>query len=343
MKEKYSENTVPPQETGSDQASIFVRCEWGELKECVYGGFDQFVFPKFLQDADVRPSGEFRKFWFDNQEIAVEEADPIFYGRWQSQIKGTVEFLEKHGISVHLPKRISEENMKYPRGENHGVLTGWLRDPFVTIGNNVIELAPRSLFHRRQRFSIRHILATTMDRGARYFAQPDSGADDDNEGLPGWGYLEGGDILVLDKKVLVGHSGNCSNSEGGRWLQHMLGLEYDVEMVNIDARFSHLDCVMLTPREGVAVVCLECLPDGVPEYMRDWDLIDIPYEITKIHMGCNNLTINDHTVIIPTGEPHDRLEKELTVRNFEVIRLPYDAVYCLGGSFRCAHQPLIRL
>lgn len=327
----------------SVEEPIFVRSEWGELKECVYGGYDQYVFPKFLQDADVRPSGAFRQFWFENQEKVVKDADPEYYGRWQSQIKGVVEFLEASGIKVHLPDRISDQNMKFPRGENHGVLTGWLRDPFVTIGNNVIELAPRSMFHRRQRFAIRHILASTMERGARYFAQPDSGADDDNEGKPGWGYLEGGDILVLGETVLVGHSGNCSNAEGARWLQHMLGPDYRVEMVNIDKRFSHLDCVMLTPREGVAVVSLECLPDGVPDCMKDWDLIDVPFDITKVHMGCNNLTINDRTVVVPSGEPHDRVAGALKARKFEVIRLPYDAVYCLGGSFRCAHQPFIRL
>ena len=322
---------------------VFVRAEWGELKECVYGGFDQYVFPKFLQDADVRPSGEFRQFWFEHQEEDVEKADPDFFARWRAQVKGVVDFLVSSGVKVHLPERMSDQNMKYPRGENHGVLTGWLRDPFVTIGNNVIELAPRSLFHRRQRFAIRHILAHTMDRGARYFAQPDSGADDDNDGKPGWGYLEGGDILVLGEKVLVGYSGNCSNPEGARWLQHMLGPDYDVEMVRVDPRFSHLDCVMLTPREGVAVVSLECLPNGVPECMKDWDLIDVPFEVTKVHMGCNNLTLNDRTVVMPEGEPHDRVAGELKARKFEVIRLPYDAVYCAGGSFRCGHQPLIRL
>ena len=68
--------------------------------------------------------------------------------------------------------------------------------------------------------------------------------------------------------MLVGHSGNCSNPEGARWLQHALGPSYSIEMVRVDKRFSHLDCVMLTPREGVAVVSKECLPDGVPDYMK---------------------------------------------------------------------------
>src|SRR5690606_23388029 len=131
-------------------------------------------------------------------------------------------------------------------------------------------------------------LAATMERGARYFAQPDSGADDSAEG-PGWGYLEGGDIFVLGRKILIGHSGNCSNPEGARWLQHMLGNEYDVEMVRLDKLFPHLDCVLMTPREGLAVVCEEAFPEGLPAHIRDWDRIVVEKEAAKRHLACNNL------------------------------------------------------
>jgi glycine amidinotransferase len=328
--------------SGSKQ-QIFVRAEWGELRECIYGGHKQFVFPKFLQDAEVRPSGEFRRFWHANQERDVRDADPDYYARWSRQVENAVRFLEEAGVKVHQPEPMSDANMRFPRGENHGVLTGWMRDPFVTIGSNVIELAPRSVFHRRQRFPIRHILASTMERGARYFAQPDSGADDDNDRKPGWGYLEGGDIFVLGKQILVGNSGNASNPEGARWLQHMLGSEFKVDTVRIDRNFAHLDCVLMTPREGVASLCRDAMLDGVPDCLKDWDIIDIPFENAKLYLGCNNLVMNDRAVILPEGDPHDRLADELKRRKFEAIRLPYDAVYCVGGSFRCAHQPLVRL
>ena len=327
--------------TGDD---IFVRTEWGELKECVYGWGQQYVFPKFLQDADVRPSGEFRQFWYDNQEQDVREVDAEYFDRWSAQVEGAAEFLRSEGVRVHQPTYISDANMRYPRGENHGVLTGWLRDPFVTIGNNVIELAPRSLFHRRQRFSVRHILAETMERGARYFAQPDGGADDShNDDETGWGYLEGGDIFVLGQKILIGHSGNASNPEGARWLQHVLGPDYDVEMVRVDRNFAHLDCVLMTPREGVAAICSAAMLDGAPDFFRDWDIIDVPYEISKVYLGCNNLIMNDHYVVMPAEEPHDALAAELKDRAFEVRRMPYGEVYVAGGSFRCAHQPLVRV
>ncbi|MDX1643035.1 MAG: hypothetical protein R3244_01615 [Thermoanaerobaculia bacterium] len=321
---------------------IFVRSEWGSLEECVYGWTEQFIWPKFLQDAELRPTGGVRKLWYDNQERDVAEANPEFYAEWRAQIEGAIDFLERQGVRVHLPSRHSEANLYFPRGENHGSMTGWLRDPFVTIGSNVIELAPRSLFHRRQRFAVREILASTMERGGRYFAQPDGGADDSRQG-PGWGYLEGGDIFVLDGTVLVGHSGHCSNAEGARWLQHVLGEAYDVVLVDLDpTHFQHLDCVLCTPREGVAIACLEAFVDGLPAAIADWDVIAVDERLCNEHLATNHLVLDDRTIVVPSEPEHDAVVAELERRRFEVIRLPYGAVYRVGGSFRCAHQPLIR-
>jgi N-dimethylarginine dimethylaminohydrolase len=321
---------------------VGVTSEWGDLKECVYGWPEEFIIPKFLDDSKARAYGDFERFWTSNQGRNVKDADADYAAAVKTQVNAAVDILKSLGVRVQQPTYHTEANLKFPRGENHGSMTPWMRDPFVTIGNNVIELSPRSLFHRRQRFPIRHILASTMDRGARYFAQPDAGADDYNE-APGFGYLEGGDIFVLGKKILVGHSGNCSNAEGGRWLQHALGSEYDVEMVTLDKLFPHLDCVLMTPREGLVVACEEAFVEGLPEHIRDWERIVVSKEDAKRHMACNNLVINDRTVMLPAEEALDNLASELKRRKFEVIRTPYDALGRVGGSFRCAHQPLVRI
>jgi len=320
---------------------IRVDAEWAELRECVYGSPDRWVLPVIHGDARLRMQGEFGQFWLANAGRDMAEAAPELFAEMQAQVSGVIRFLESAGVRVQTPGPISRANRTFPRGEDHGVLTPWMRDPFVTIGANVIELAPRSLFHRRQRFAIRPILASTMDRSARYFAQPDSGADDDATG-PGWGYLEGGDIFVLGQTILVGHSGGCSNPEGARWLQHALGPAYDVQIVPIDPAFPHLDCVLMTPREGVALAALDALPEGLPDFMADWDVVDIPKALAKAHMVCNNLVLNDRTVIVPAEDPLDIVADALKARAFEVIRLPYRVPCMTGGSFRCAHQPLIR-
>lgn len=327
--------------TGKSREKIFVESEWADLKECVYGSPHNWVLPVFHADAKLRAQGEFGELWVKNQGRAVKDVAPDLFAEFSSQIQGAIDLLRSLGVTVHVAGEISEANRAFPRGEDHGVETGWMRDPFVTIGNNVIELAPRSLFHRRQRFAIREILAGTMARGARYFAQPDGGADDEREG-PGWGYLEGGDVFVLENTILVGHSGGCSNPEGAHWLQHMLGTAYQVIVVPIDPMFPHLDCVLMTPREGVAFACLDALPEGLPNIMRDWDVVDIPKDLAKAHMACNNLVLNDHTVVVPSEEPLDIVARELKNRRFEVTRIPYRVPCMAGGSFRCAHQPLIR-
>lgn len=328
--------------TSADLAPIHVEAEWAALKECVYGSPDTFVLSRFYDDAKLRAQGPFGKLWEENQGRDLKDAAPELFAELRSQVQGAIDLLEGLGVKVQVAGPISAANRKFPRGEEHGVFTPWMRDPFVTIGNNVIELAPRSLFHRRQRFAIREILASTMDRGARYFAQPDGGADDYRDG-PGWGYLEGGDIFVLGKDVLVGHSGGCSNLEGARWLQHALGPEYTVHVVPIDPMFPHLDCVLMTPREGFAICCLQALPEGLPDFMKDWDLHAVPKTLAKGHMGVNNLVLDDRTVVVPAEEALDPIVEALTARKFEVIRIPYRVPCMIGGSFRCAHQPLIRI
>ena len=321
---------------------VYVSSEWGELKECVYGSSNDFLFPKWNVDSDLRPVGEFREMWQANSGRSLNDVNPEYFKIWKQQIENVVQFLEKSGIKVHRGADISEANLKFPDGDNWGLPTGWHRDGFVTIGNNVIELAARTMFHRRQKFATRHILVETMERGARYFAQPDCGADQSVD-APGWGYLEGGDVFVLGKNILVGHSGHCSNPEGASWLQHVLGSEYSVEVVDVDPScFQHLDCVLCTPREGVAIACLDAFPKGLPDYMQEWDIIDVNKEYCNDALGTNHLVINDRTIIVPSEEEHDFITDELKKRNFEVIRLPYGYVYRCGGSFRCAHQPLIR-
>ena len=112
--------------------------------------------------------------------------------------------------------------------------------------------------------------------------------------------------------------------------------------MKIDRLFPHLDCVLMTPREGLAVICQDAFTEGLPDYIRDWDHIVVEMEAAKLHMACNNLVLNDHTVVLPSEAPHDDLAAALKKRKIEVIRIPYEAVYRVGGSFRCAHQPLIR-
>ena len=98
----------------------------------------------------------------------------------------------------------------------------------------------------------------------------------------------------------------------------------------------------MTPREGLAVASVEALPEGLPAFMKDWDVIEVPKAMAKAHMACNNLVLDDRNVIVPSEEALDPIAQALEERRFEVTRIPYRVPCMAGGSFRCAHQPLIR-
>ncbi|MBC6408435.1 MAG: hypothetical protein GDA40_10180 [Rhodobacteraceae bacterium] len=59
-------------------------------------------------------------------------------------------------------------------------------------------------------------------------------------------------------------------------------------------------------------------------------------------MACNNIVLTDRTVVVPGEEALDFVADPLAKQGFEVIRLPYRVPCMVGGSFRCAHQPLVR-
>ncbi len=92
----------------------------------------------------------------------------------------------------------------------------------------------------------------------------------------------------------------------------------------------------------MAIACLEAFVDGLPEPIAGWDVIPVDEQLCNEHLATNHLVLDERTIVVPSEPEHDTIVAELERRRFEVIRLPYGAVYRVGGSFRCAHQPLIR-
>ncbi|WP_343101179.1 hypothetical protein [Romboutsia sp. MSSM.1001216sp_RTP31141st1_G3_RTP31141_220114] len=91
-------------------------------------------------------------------------------------------------------------------------------------------------------------------------------------------FLEGGDVLVLYKTVFVGNSGQASNDNGYRWLKSFLGhFGYNVVQVPLKNNVLHLDCALSLVRDGLMIVCEEALINGIPEELKNWDKISVPY------------------------------------------------------------------
>ena len=329
---------------GDKMQPICVHHEWGELKEVVCG------IP-FLRLGQTMPKSIYNyapdegiKFMQANLGKTLEEADPELYRKTKEQMDATVKILEDRGIKVHRPpamNKIEQEylNELFPASG----LQYYPRDPMLVIGNNVIETELFCPVRRRERFPIRRHLAERLANSDAQVVSMPPAVPQPETSQGGWGpgpFLEGGDVFVLGRDIYVGVSGNASNMAGVRWLAQYLGGDYRVHAIRLTKKFLHLDCCLSTPRPGLAIICREAFVDGLPAFIKDWELIELPFKEAKQMLGCNGLVLDEKSIIIHTHLPH--LTKALRRAGQEVIETPFDAVYSFAGAFRCWHHPLVR-
>lgn len=323
---------------------IQVHHEWGTLKE-VLCGIPFFKFPENLPSHvyNYAPADGI-KFMEENAGRMLEEADFEFYQKATSQMDAVVDVLKKRGIKVHRPESLVDIELKYLNNIfDESAIQFFPRDSMLVIGNQFIETELMMPLRRRERFGIRRSLTKrlTGDNAKIISMPPAEPCLEDSKGEWGPGpFLEGGDTFLLGRDIYVGVSGNASNSAGVHWLQQYLGDTYRVHEIKLTKKFLHLDCCLSTPREGLAIICREAFVDGLPDFLSDWDLIEVTYEDAKEKLGCNGLVIDKKTIIIADTLP--KLAKALRSAGQEVIEMPFDAVYQYGGAFRCWHHPLVR-
>jgi len=159
-------------------------------------------------------------------------------------------------------------------------------------------------------------------------------------------FLEGGDVIVLDRIVLVGNTQNPSvgsNEAGYQWLKSILGNQYKVTRVRLVESVLHLDCVLSVPRRGLAIICEEAFVDGLPKELEGWDLIRVRLEDVQ-RLAVNGVPVDSRNYILSYNRHNDNryIQVELEKRGIRVHRVFFGTHNGQGGSLRCATQPLKR-
>ena len=323
---------------------IQVHHEWGTLKEVVVG-IPYFHIPnKILGNVKNYAATKGSAFLSEHLGKTIEQADPALHQKMTAQMDGVIQILKDRGVIVHRPEVPNALEERYLDAISPvGGMQIFPRDPMLVIGNSFIETEPLSSMRRRERFGIRRALGDRLSGvGAKVVSMPlalphpEEGAGNVQTSP----LIEGGDVFVLGRDIYVGVSGNASNRAGVAWLAQYLGSDCRVHEVKLTQKFLHLDCCLSTPRPDLAIVCREAFVDGLPDFLKDWQLIELPFEQAKEQLGCNGLVLDEKTIIIHTELPG--LAKSLRDAGQQVIEMPFDAIYQFSGAFRCWHHPLIR-
>lgn len=342
---------------GARQKKVSVSYEWAPLREVVVG------YP-FIKLSNRFPSAvnrwlevppEFKvlmALWLDKypgmtlEEIAnLPGAESIFsqlYFGQVGQINAVIQLLQSLGIFVYQIPPLSKEEQAYLANLDGNALQLFPRDPILVVGENYFELPLMLPYRRRERFAIRHMTQSLLNsQNIPIHSAPEPyPLPGDENGFGPSAFLEGGDVLVFGKQLLVGISGNASNLAGVNWLKQVLGSSYSIETVLLKPNFLHLDVALCTPRPGLALVCRSAFLNGLPRFLRGWTLIEVAERDALESLACNGLILDERSIIV-TDQPSyigDQLEKA----GQTVYRMPFNTVTPLGGGFRCWHHPIRR-
>ncbi len=316
--------------------------EFGKLREVVVGRADGLTLPPFSKDLS-HYNEELRAALIANggQPLDIKATFP---GRWQTtveQMEGIAATYERFGVIVHRVRPYTPEETSYLDQLQPGHSQLYVADPVFVLGKHYIEVSIRRAYRRKEIFPLRDLILPMIeaDPEAHYVAMPQSGPWTPSDEGPG-PFLEGGDILIHGQDVVVGVGDLCSDRAGGAWLGRYLGrFGYTVHPMPIKGPILHALGVMCLLREGLLMAHLPALAEGLPQPLKDWDVLEITREEMDGHATVGVSLDDSHYMINPR---FGRIMEALDSHGIEPIPTPCDAIGFWGGAIRCITLPVRR-
>ena len=92
-------------------------------------------------------------------------------------------------------------------------------------------------------------------------------------------------------------------------------------------------------------MCREGFVDGIPDLLRDWDLIDVPAAEAEAKLAVNVLVLDESTTIVAEETPE--VADALAAAGQDVVTTPFAGCFCSAapsgvGTTRCAEAEAAR-
>lgn len=319
---------------------INVSSEFAPLKSVVLAQ-SQFCVPSEVEKCETNfLNADVANLLKKNLGLDFNKIDPIKQLDWEKEKIALKELLESYGVTVYRPRLLTDYEKQSGKKSGNGYSNFFARDPFFTIGNFLIEGNFKFAHRRKEVLPVRPIIEDlAVNKEVRYLAMPQVDISNGESSLKG-PFLEGGDVLVLNKQIFVGYSGLASNLAGIKWLSQFLGhFDYEVIPVRLHPNILHLDCAMSLLRNGLMIVCEDAFLDGVPKELSNWEKIHVTMN-DATNLMTNGLPINENVYI--TDIAFTNLIKQIEQKGIKVETIDYSTSRMLGGAFRCTTQALVR-
>jgi N-dimethylarginine dimethylaminohydrolase len=235
----------------------------------------------------------------------------------QAQHGELVAALEKGGARVHrLPP------------EPHLPYMAYTRDSVVVTHRGPVLCQPA---RPERRGEYAPLLDWHGSQGSRFWRKSSAGT------------LEGGDVHILRPGLaLIGVSGGRTDQAGAEQLAGWLRAEgWEVRIEPFDEHFLHLDVLFCLATPGLAVACLEALPEEFVGWLAGHGIrcLPVPYR-EAMRLGCNILSLGDGRVI--SAAESRGLNAALRAEGLTVLDPALSLFTAGGGGPHCLTCPLAR-
>lgn len=365
IKIKSQSELILKQEKNSS-GSIPVDCpvnshnEWDPLEEVIVGSVMGAYFPAWNTIANATvPPGEWAEIEERMKGGGISYPIEMLKSA-AAAVEDFVHLLESEGVQV---RRVEQRDYSAPFATpDWNVSSGFCaanpRDPFLVIGNEIIEtpMADRSRYF--EPWAYRSLFKEYFKAGAKWTSAPKPELLDE---LYDMNYVrpkpdekmryvisefepvfDAADFVRCGRDIF-GQLSNVTNRFGVEWLRRHLGDEYRVHLIeNRSPEAIHIDTTFMPLAPGKVLVSPEYIDvNNLPDVLKNWDVLVAPTPAPLKDPLCgvskwisiNVLMLDEERIIV--GAEQESLIKKLKEWGFKPIPFSFEAHYPFLGSFHC--------
>jgi len=331
--------------------------EWGTLKEVILGSAVNAQIP-IIKGYDIHcvdyanydsighlPAGKYPEKIISEMEEDLESFQKV---------------LEDLGIKVFRPTPFNLQHINStPYWASDSYYNYCPRDSAIVIGNTIIE-TPMALRSRQfETVGLRDIFNEYFLQGSKWVSAPkpllrDESYDRTNLSKPTLTEIEpifdAANCVKCGKDIfyLVSNSGN---KLGAKWLQSVLGDQYNIHVLDNIYAYVHIDTTIMPLAPGRVLLNPDRINDkNLPKYFASWDKIyaapPVETEFIKDYapaspwLSMNLLSISKDTVIVEARQT--KLIKQLEQNKFTVIPIRMRHCRTFSGGPHCVTLDTVR-
>lgn len=335
--------------------------EWDPLEEVIVGRLEGAMVSSWnvINDHTV-PPGEWDELTTKIGGSGIRYPEPMVAAA-QKELDELIHILQSEGIIVRRPDLIRYD-LPYGAPDwqvGHGFSAANPRDPFLVIGNTIIETPMADRGRYFEGWAYRSLFKEYFKAGARWIAAPKPQLRDElykpDHKFPKPGdpmsyvitefepVFDAADFVRCGKDIFVQHS-HVTNQFGIEWLESCLGHEYRIHVLeNRNPEAIHIDTTFMPLAPGKVLVSPEYIDiKKLPPILKSWDVLIAPEPLPNLDpikavsqwIAINVLMLDEERVIVAKNQ--EPMIKAFKQWGFKPIPCDFDHYYPFLGGFHCA-------